>query len=467
MSRRNSGSPVSARRDTSTIRLQTASLHSSTSHHPSLGGVAAVSLFIVILIAFVVQSAVTQHVQTTLHFRRPFLLFYIGHSSFSLIFPLHVAYLSCTTSHTPKYYFRLAMATLRSHFSIPSSSSNPLLHKRILGTLFILTIGMSLPGLLWYIAVTLAPISDVTALWNCSAFWAYLLSVYFLHPQGAPAHSGQSASSIEQRQAWWKRLEPRKLLAVAMACIGVAVVVYSGTDDTKAPEERFQRKPAEIPSAPLAGDLLTLLASVIYATVQVLYKKYISLPNEPTEADAVSSPLETYRPIAITEDVEGAVPVPTQDEEDELSLIEETLGPAPERAEALPFGLYPNFITSLVGVTTILIAWPLPLFLSTPSTQSMTDAPSPSLQITLSIMAIALSGLAWNAGYLVLLGIWGPVITSVGNLLTIVLMLIVESIFVESAPTPNLAGVIGCGMIAGGFAVLVWEVVGPGRRTSN
>lgn len=359
------------------------------------------------------------------------------------------------------------MATLRSHFSIPSSASNPLFHKRILATILLLTIGMSLPGLLWYIAVSLAPISDVTALWNTSAFWAYILSVYFLYPQGSPAHSSQSLGSIEH-QAWWKRLEPRKLLAVVMACIGVTVVVYSGTDDSKAPEEAtIQESPVQVPSAPIAGDLLTLSASVIYATVQVLYKKYISLPNEPTEADAVSSPLETYRPIAVTEDVEGAIPVPTQDEEEELSLIEETMGPAPERAEALPFGLYPNFITSLVGVTTILIAWPLPLFLSTPSTQSMTDAPSPSLQITLSIMAIALSGLAWNAGYLVLLGIWGPVITSVGNLLTIVLMLIVESIFVESAPTPNLAGVIGCGMIAGGFAVLVWEVVGPGRRTSN
>lgn len=55
MSRQNSASPISTRRDASVIRQQSVS-----GHHPNLGGVAAVSLFVAILIAFVVQSAVTQ-----------------------------------------------------------------------------------------------------------------------------------------------------------------------------------------------------------------------------------------------------------------------------------------------------------------------------------------------------------------------------------------------------------------------
>lgn len=388
---------------------------------------------------------------------RPFS--YIAHSTFTLIFPLHVAYLACTTSHTPKYYIGLATATLRSQFSLPSSTSTSLPLSRVFTTILLLTIGMSLPGLLWYIAVSLASISDVTAIWNTSAFWAYLLSVYFLHPHST--NQGVGLNPIRQ-QAWWKRLEPRKLLAVVMACIGVCVVVYSGTDDPKVAEKTAQSS-VEVPSAPIAGDLLTLLASFIYATVQVLYKKYIALANEPTEADAVSSPLVTYQPLSATDDHDGGIPdtsVPSQDGEDEIDTLPLQRG----GGEALPFGLYPNFITSLVGITTIFIAWPLPLFLSTPQPAQDPGTTSSSMQIVLSILAIALSGLTWNAGYLVLLGIWGPVITSVGNLLTIVLMLIVESIFVKSAPTPSLVGILGCGMIAGGFAVLVWEVMGPGRR---
>jgi hypothetical protein len=215
---------------------------------------------------------------------------------------------------------------------------------------------------------------------------------------------------------------------------------------------------------------LTLVASFLYAAVQVLYKKYFALPNEPTEADAVaSSPLAIYRSLSLTDDLDEATQeatLPNQEEDEELTASNDTLG-SDAMIHALPFGLYPNFITSLVGITTLLVAWPLPLLLLSPSTlrEAVTSSPAEvsSLQIALSITAIALTGLTWNAGYLILLGIWGPVITSVGNLLTIILMLIVESIFVESAPTPSLMGILGCGMIASGFAVLVWEVIGPGR----
>jgi len=52
---------------------------------------------------------------------------------------------------------------------------------------------------------------------------------------------------------------------------------------------------------------------------------------------------------------------------------------------------------------------------------------------------------------------WGPVLISVGNLLTIVLMLLVE-VTIMDAPLPNLKAILGCGMIAGGFGVLLWSI---------
>lgn len=52
-------------------------------------------------------------------------------------------------------------------------------------------------------------------------------------------------------------------------------------------------------------------------------------------------------------------------------------------------------------------------------------------------------------------------LASVGNLLTIVLMLLVDVFLMEGA-LPTGWSILGCGMIAGGFGVLVWDVVAAG-----
>ncbi|CAG8572550.1 3316_t:CDS:2, partial [Acaulospora colombiana] len=148
---------------------------------PKLGGRAALLLFIAILVAFVVQSSATQ------------------------------------------------------------ASRSAFLTQKIVTTI-ILTIAIALPGLLWYIAVSLGPsISDVTAIWNTSALWAYILSVAML-----PVDFGTEAPS-----AWWRRLELRKLVVIAMACAGVAVVVYSGSDASSDKKDTSGEKNKSEISAPL------------------------------------------------------------------------------------------------------------------------------------------------------------------------------------------------------------------------
>jgi len=52
---------------------------------------------------------------------------------------------------------------------------------------------------------------------------------------------------------------------------------------------------------------------------------------------------------------------------------------------------------------------------------------------------------------------WGPVLVSVGNLLTIVLMFLVDVFLIEGV-LPTGWSMLGCGMIAGGFGVLAWDV---------
>jgi len=61
---------------------------------------------------------------------------------------------------------------------------------------------------------------------------------------------------------------------------------------------------------------------------------------------------------------------------------------------------------------------------------------------------------------------WGPVLVSVANLLTIILMLLVDVFLIEGVlPTGRSIVCEVVGMIAGGFGVLAWDV-GRAHSTS-
>ena len=138
------------------------------------------------------------------------------------------------------------------------------------------------------------------------------------------------------------------------------------------------------PSAPLLGNLLTLVASFGYGLYQVLYKIYAALPTDPEVTSEI-----LYE--QVSEDQEP-------DDVDELSRL------SPELADrdALyppPFGLHPNLLTSIVGLATLLILWiPLPLL---HWTGAESFALPPDMHTALSILGIALGGMVFNSGFMV------------------------------------------------------------------
>jgi hypothetical protein len=309
--------------------------------------------------------------------------------------------------------------------------------------------------------------------WNTNAFWAYLLSIWI----------------FREKLVW------RKLSAVLLACIGVATVAYSSkesSDQNQPPSDNASNpnthaklappsnQPDDEPTAPFLGDLLTLLASILYAALQVFYKRYISLPGDPSESSSPrhsrreSSPLVPYRSLATEERPSSTEPEDsqetTQEIEREIADIEAYEGRnATITSDSLPFGLFANAVTSLVGILTFLLFWLFPLFLSqTAPSLSLTASsqPQPSIEIYVTIASIAISGLVYNAAYMIVLGIWGPVLSSVGNLLTIVLMLIIETLFMD-VQAPTGLSLVGCLLIGGGFGVLLWDVVKDTRGRSS
>lgn len=381
-----------------------------------VGGPLAIGLFTASLIAFVTETQLTQYVQTDLGYRQPFFLFYLVHSSFTIIFPLHLLYLLATTEYTAISLFKGLRFAITNHL-IPDKSPTTVKfpYYKFFRLAMILTVGITFPALLWFAAVSLASVSDVTAIWNTNAFFAYLISV----------------------KLFKLRWEARRLVAVSLATLGVIAVVYGGTTTStkKGTTSDFVFKP----TAPLFGNLLTLVASFGYGLYQVLYKIYAALPSDP---EVVSDGL--YQEVSGEDGIRG--PDPNHD----LGSIQEDAVYPP------PFGFHPNLLTSVMGFFTFILLW-IPIPFLHYSGAEIFRLP-PNFFTVLSISGIALGGVVFNAGFMVLLGIWGPIIVSVGNLLTIVLVLISDCVFGSGTDTLTIWSLLGSGGIVLAFGVLAYDM---------
>lgn len=163
-------------------------------------------------------------------------------------------------------------------------------------------------------------------------------------------------------------------------------MVYGNSGpDQKEPSESLAAPTTEGPRAPLIGDLLTLVASLLYAAYQVAYKAYAALPNDPEVAAD-----DMYSPLAVSPDEPA----------DDLDV-------GPDAAiwshvhiiDPLPFGLHPNLLTLGIGICTLLVFWvPIPVL----HILGIEPFELPHRGITYAaIGGIALSGAIFNAGFMV------------------------------------------------------------------
>lgn len=59
----------------------------------------------------------------------------------------------------------------------------------------------------------------------------------------------------------------------------------------------------------------------------------------------------------------------------------------------------------------------------------------------------------------ILLGLWGPILTSIGSLLTIVLVFLSDIIFGGAVHTITVWSMLGCGAIVSAFGVLAYDML--------
>ncbi|KAK0549353.1 hypothetical protein OC845_003155 [Tilletia horrida] len=255
------------------------------------GGTKAILAFVVSICSYTAQTELAQVVQSRLGYKKPFLSLWLGHSLFSILLPCHLLFLVKTTRYPLSHWINLITKNLdwqlsttaaptELYSSLPTSvpsdtygsastrrsglrglAHNSLgfdLHK-LVGILFILTVGITIPSLSWYAAVPMTTMADITAIYNTFSVFALVFSVFFL---------GES----------WER---RKVVSVGLATIGVIIVAYGGSSSGS---ERGNF------TNPVLGSLLALFGALTMGAYEVVFTLIAKLPDEETQAKIYARP---------------------------------------------------------------------------------------------------------------------------------------------------------------------------------
>lgn len=125
---------------------------------------------------------------------------------------------------------------------------------------FSLSFILNIAGLTWYIAMALSTGADVTAIYNCSAFTAYLFAIPIL---------GDKFSWL-------------KMSSVITAIGGVFIVAYTGksssssTDPDQPEVDKYPHR--------LMGNVIILIGAILYGLYEVIYKKKCCPPSNEVSA---------------------------------------------------------------------------------------------------------------------------------------------------------------------------------------
>lgn len=107
---------------------------------------------------------------------------------------------------------------------------------------------VNLAGFLWHAAMSLTYASDVTAIYNCSAFTAYAFAIPIL----------------KEKFSWLKAS------SVVIAISGVFIVAYSGADSGDLNAQYPYR---------FLGNIFITIGAILYGYYEVIYKKYVCIPE--------------------------------------------------------------------------------------------------------------------------------------------------------------------------------------------
>ena len=246
-------------------------------------------------------------------------------------------------------------------------------------------------------AVNMTTASDLTAIYNCSAFFAYAFSIPLLKDKF--------------------RLD--KALSVAVAIVGVLIVAYGGQAGGNSGEDGNKGEEAQ---DRLLGNILIGIGSVLYGLYEVLYKRLACPPEEASPgrsmifANTFGSMIGAFTLLVLW------IPLPILHAL-KLEIFE---WPSPQAARYLCISVFANASKSCK----LIVSFPLfPLLIR--------------------------NSIAFSGSFLVLISLTSPVLSSVAALLTIFLVAIAD--WIRTGEPLSLSSIIGGILIIIAFFLLSWS----------
>ncbi|KAJ3090793.1 hypothetical protein HK102_002656 [Quaeritorhiza haematococci] len=326
---------------------------------------------------------------------------------YALLIPIQLLYSHYKHKDTLTSYFqritRLASSLDTIRHSITTSTTTSLIYWRLFLLVAALTLVFTSAAYAWYISISRIPVSAVTAIYNTSCFFAYLLSIWMLPDEEAGGHGGKVRLS--------------KVAAVLMSVCGIAVITFlnpngaedsvgSGSDNNGGEEGSVRDLSASwlhavsqsspTISSAAVGYLSALLSSIFVALYEVLYKSHLvpAFPHTPS----------TFLSLHIT----GLIGIAT-----------------------LTFGIIPLPLLHLSGFETFRF---------------------PTLEEFKGVVVIGVLGVVYNACFMLVIALSGPVVAAVGIMMSIPVTTLVD-VAVKGTGV-GLNTVVGAMMIFAAYAVL-------------
>ncbi|MCJ1398078.1 hypothetical protein MMC11_001275 [Xylographa trunciseda] len=222
------------------------------------------------LVSFVIQTETAVYIQHELCWNKAYCMLYFTHGSWSLLWPVTLLILRIQKRKMPwatfwrrhTYILRTTAQMVQSqdlYLSSKDAHVSPILY--MLKTTAFVTTFLTVAGGSWYVAVNLTSPSDLTAIYNCSAFFAYAFSIPLLKD----------------------KFRFDKAIAVAVAIAGVLIVAYGDTAPAKKGESSGRSKCGGAQNGEIKsrawGNIIIGIGSVLYGLYEVLYKKYACPPE--------------------------------------------------------------------------------------------------------------------------------------------------------------------------------------------
>lgn len=244
----------------------------------------SVVLFVV-LVGWVVQIEALAYVNDSLGWKKPFCTMYLSHSAFLLPWMCRLLY------DISKSGFASWRGTVLRHLellsqiastiggghtiastTVSSRRNNEAPLARLVKNLAVLTCVLTISSSTWFLAFSMTTPADLTAISNCSAFFAAALSVPILND----------------------KLDISSVIAVCMSVIGTLVIAYGDAGDFTAQTEKGLTQSETVNGVVRAiGNLIALVSSVAFGLYGVLYKKWACPPKETGVQESTTFALAT------------------------------------------------------------------------------------------------------------------------------------------------------------------------------